>query len=121
MSKIKRKKRISNRLDFVTYSLVKYAMIASSARKHLVATNRFNAKQDYRLKVEEEFCYSVLKDIIGATEYYIRKIREEILSDSEKLFQQVKDFCDAISPRKSILVTDNLDKELEKLKIGGKL
>jgi len=99
MSKIKRKKRISNRLDFVTYSLVKYAMIASS----------------------EEFCYSVLKDIIGATEYYIRKIREEILSDSEKLFQQVKDFCDAISPRKSILVTDNLDKELEKLKIGGKL
>ncbi len=103
-------------LQTVAVAFIKYMELATAARKYLEATNRFNQKLDYRLYSEVYFIAGALEHMFHLKKSFIADVQYNIKKDKERWEKEVKDYCQNISPEKSLIATGpNMEAEMAKI------
>ncbi len=103
-------------LQTVAVSFIKYMALAMSARVYLEATNRFNQKLDYRLFSEADFIMGALEHMFHMKKSFIADVQYNIKKDKKKWEKEVKDYCQNISPEKSLIASGpGIEVEMKKI------
>jgi len=103
-------------LETVAVSFIRYMELAMAARIYLEATNRFNPKLDFRLYSEADFIMNALEHIFHLKKSFIADVQYNTKKDKKKWEEEVKDYCQGISPEKSLIATGpNMEAEMAKI------
>jgi len=130
LSKRKRKPRIpekslnakkERRLDVFINNMIIYRELARSAIPFMKKDGRLTPELNYRLIVEANFIFQILTKMLNVSVPYIRNYAERIREDEGGWMAEVEKFSEMLSPRRGILVTDNIEKEMEKILYRGRM
>jgi len=103
-------------LETVAVSMIKYMELAMAARIYLEATNRFNPKLDFRLYSEADFIMNALENIFHLKKSFIADVQYNIKKDKKRWEEEVKDYCQGISPEKPLIATGpSMEVEMNKI------
>ena len=105
-----------NLLDNVILPSVWYRELAKDAKMYLAQHKRLTQIIALRLDIEANLITNQLKNWFGVSPAWVHNTAQGIREDQEKWFEEVKKFADLLAPEKSLIVTDNLEKELLNLK-----
>lgn len=105
-----------NILDNLLLQNVWYMELAKSAKLYLAQNKRLTQGIAFRLDVEIHFIVNQLKNWAGVSPSWVNNTAQEIRKDEEMWFKEVKKFADLLVPEKSLIVTDNLEKEMMNIK-----
>jgi len=99
--------------DRVVYGLVKFVEIGKSAViKVSTEKRKVNPQNMFRLECNIDFAINILINYFMLAPSYLQELADNIVQEKE-FMDEVNRFADTLAPDKSVLITDNINREFK--------
>ena len=102
-------------LTGIIIDLINYIEVSTGVSNYLANKKVLKPEVQARISIETSFARNIVLSYFKVTPSYLQEVVEEIHQDKEAFEDSVKKLADMIAPDQSILVTKNLDGEMQNI------
>ena len=102
-------------LTGIIIDLINYIEVSTGVSNYLANKKVLKPEVQARISIETSFARNIVLSYFKVTPSYLQEVVEEIHQDKEAFEDSVKKLADMLAPDQSILVTKNLDGEMQNI------